>query len=275
MIAVVAVNYHCETHVAGLHASLSAQDTDDWRLVVVDNGSDDEGAALLAELGPASLLLRPDGNLGYLGAVQFALEAEPEMVGRADWLVVSNPDIRLPDAGFLRALAGWDGAPARVLAPAIIDPDGRDQNPLMATVPSRALTAARTVAAMTPELTVLAEAAGRVARLAGRGVGPTPGGRPQRIFAPHGALMCFSAGYLRAGLTFHHELFLYGEEVAVAVRCAAAQVPVVWVPELEAHHSRHATTGSGASRSVAAHRRRGALWSRRMLAATRRSGWNP
>lgn len=275
MITLVAVNFHCEDHVVGLHASLMAQDTDDWHLVVVDNGSDAEGRAQLIGLSPGVRVVEPGANLGYLGAVQLALEEEPEVVGGADWVVVTNPDIRLADRTVLRALSSWDPEPPRVLAPAIVEPDGRDQNPFMEGVPSRVLTAARTVAALSPELTAVAEAVGRFARRGRRGTEPPVPAGPRRIFAPHGSFMCFSAGYLRVGLSFRHELFLYGEEVAIAARCAAAQVPVLWVPDLRVEHSRHATTSEGANRVVAAHRRRGALWSRRVLASTRRSGWRP
>lgn len=282
MIVLIVVNYHCESHVVGLHRSLTAQDSDRWRLVVVDNGSDEQGAALLADVGgqPGVEVLDPGGNLGYLGAVQHAVDVLPDTCRAADWLVVSNPDIRFDDPGFLRGLESWDAGPARVLAPSIVGPDGRDQNPFMDQVPSRALTTARTVAALSPGLTAMAEAAGRAWRAAPRGRSrreeadgePVAPGAPRRVFAPHGSFMCFSAGYLDTDLAFHHDLFLYGEEVAIAARCAAAEVPVVWVPELRVQHSRHATTAESSNRIVVGHRRRGALWSRRVLASVRRQG---
>ena len=281
MITLVAVNYHCETHIVDLHASLLTQDHERWTLVVVDNGSRPAGAALLETLSrcPRVRVLDPGRNLGYLGAVDHAHRQLPDLVVGSAWVVVTNPDIRLADPGFLRGLAAFDPAPPRVLAPGIVGPDGRDQNPYLDQAPSRVLTAVRTVAALDPRLTAAAEALGEARRRVVRSGPPAapaaPGGM-QQIFAPHGSFMCFSAGYLDAGLDFRHELFLYGEEVAIAARCATAGVPVLWVPQLRVEHSRHATTASRTDRAVGAHRRRGAVWSRRTLATVRAqevTGW--
>lgn len=90
-LTVVVVHYHtpelAREGVLALRQELAAMALD-CELVVVDNGSDAAGRAVLSAL-PARLLV-PERNLGYAGGVNLGLSS-----ASARWLMVMNADVRV------------------------------------------------------------------------------------------------------------------------------------------------------------------------------------
>ncbi|XSG84287.1 MAG: glycosyltransferase family 2 protein [Methylohalobius sp. ZOD2] len=85
----ISVNYHTESLLAGLHASLSWQDTV-AELIVVDNSGTVSRSVPTTRSHPPIRMLSPGENLGYAAAVNRALEHT-----RTRWVLLLNPDARL------------------------------------------------------------------------------------------------------------------------------------------------------------------------------------
>ena len=103
---------------AARELTAAAGDGVSGRIVVVDNGSDAAGAAVLA--GTGAEVLRPPANLGYAGGVDAGAERLPE----ADVLVLANPDIELLP-GALAALLAALARGAAVAGPRFFWDHGR------------------------------------------------------------------------------------------------------------------------------------------------------
>ena len=105
----------CWNEAANLPALLTAwaelwQDGDAWELVLVDNGSTDESATLLAEAAQRLPFLRvvtvPPPNIGYGHGILTGLAA-----ARGDVLAWTHADGQTPPADVLRAWDAWRDSP--------------------------------------------------------------------------------------------------------------------------------------------------------------------
>ena len=104
--------------------------------IVVDNGSADGSAELVAESHPWARLLQPDANLGFGGGANLGVAG-----AEAPWLLIANADVEFAAGSLRRLLAAGDAAPeAGIVAPRLVSPDGRGQ-PIFA-FPSVSRTAA-------------------------------------------------------------------------------------------------------------------------------------
>jgi GT2 family glycosyltransferase len=92
-------------------ASLLAQSFRDFELLVVDDGSTDDTAAILAGIGdPRLRVLRPERNLGIVGARNFGFAA-----CRGEYLaVLDHDDLALPER-LARQVAHLDAHPGMVM----------------------------------------------------------------------------------------------------------------------------------------------------------------
>src|SRR5690349_11345707 len=90
----VAVNYFGSSALRPFLDSLIAQDSDSWRLDLLDNSNDSAEFHRLEERTRGSARIqvhRTPGNLGYFGAVRWWLEHRSGPP--AKWTVVSNVDV--------------------------------------------------------------------------------------------------------------------------------------------------------------------------------------
>lgn len=91
-VTVAVVTWNSARVVRGLVESLPAgAGTVPYRLVVVDNASDDETAALVRELVPGATVIQTGRNAGYAAGVNAAVAVAP----CAPAVLVLNPDVRL------------------------------------------------------------------------------------------------------------------------------------------------------------------------------------
>jgi GT2 family glycosyltransferase len=119
-IAVVICTYRSRRDVGAALRSCSASGLSERQITVVDNGSDDGTADLVAEQFPSVGLLRLTSNLGFAAANNLAAK---ELPGQA--LLLLNPDaVLVGDAalGMLRALA--EDPHRGAISPRIDRPDG-------------------------------------------------------------------------------------------------------------------------------------------------------
>src|SRR5271155_255987 len=121
-VAAVVPHWNRRDLLQTLIASLRGQTHTLDEIIVADNGSTDDSAALAESLG--ARVVRLGKNLGFAAAVNRGLEAV-----RTDWVAIVNNDVTLaPDwLQTLLAAAGREGASfatgkiVRAVDPAIID----------------------------------------------------------------------------------------------------------------------------------------------------------
>lgn len=97
-VAVIVVNWNGERFIRGCLRSLQAQDEIDREIVVVDNGSTDGSAAVIADEFPGVRLILNSGNLGFATANNQALRATD-----SPYVALLNNDAEA-EPGWLRSL---------------------------------------------------------------------------------------------------------------------------------------------------------------------------
>jgi GT2 family glycosyltransferase len=262
-VLVVTVNYHTETDVQALVRSLERQSAP-WRLVVADNGSDAEGASLIADLAGRHDNVRIWGtgrNLGYFGAAAAVIRDIGEQ-RLPDWVVVSNPDITLAE-DFVERLTRVD---ADVVAPCVLDAaSGADVNPFLESRPGRFRTWSRQVIfARRPIAALWVLASILRSRTATAPTARAPG-RARDVYAGHGALLAFRRSYFDRGGSLRHEPFLFGEELTVAENVRRTGGRLVYAPDVRAAHVGHVATGRWPSRQILSYQRDATRYVHRLL----------
>lgn len=96
--SVIVLAWNGTNHLEACLESLLAQDETGFELIVVDNGSTDGSADLVAERFPAARLLRNEQNLGFAGGCNVGLRA-----AQGEVLVLLNQDM-VVEPGWLAAL---------------------------------------------------------------------------------------------------------------------------------------------------------------------------
>jgi GT2 family glycosyltransferase len=246
----------------------SASELDGWdepHLIVVENGSQDGSAEklrpLIGEFANVELL-ESEGNRGYFGAAQWALQQYLARAQKPDWVVICNNDIVFDDPQFLAKLRQRDTACAQVIAPAIIArPTGIDCNPFMRTRPSRFKLLRCQFWQSNYYLMWFKQWLSPYVRTARHRLNFW---RPMSlaatrtdVYAPHGAFLIFSQSYFEAGGYIDDGFFLYAEEFSVAEICRQLQLRVVHDPGLQVWHNAHQVTGRMCNRTTFEYGRRG------------------
>ncbi len=124
-VAVAVVSWNTAAHLDACLASLRADhDAGRAEVWVVDNGSSDGSAALVAERHPWARLLALDVNAGFGGAVALvaARTATP-------WVAAANADVALEPEALVALLDAGEAHPeAGALAPRLVTADGGTQH---------------------------------------------------------------------------------------------------------------------------------------------------
>jgi N-acetylglucosaminyl-diphospho-decaprenol L-rhamnosyltransferase len=118
--AIVTVIHDSESELPRLLDSVARLPEPRPRVIVVDSGSGDDGAALAAERGAEVIAL--DGNRGFGAGCNLGIERVTETV-----TAFVNPDVEFLDDGLSR-LAADAAAGGALLAPRLVNADGSVQN---------------------------------------------------------------------------------------------------------------------------------------------------
>ncbi len=225
-VAAVVVLHRSRAHLERLLASLDARLPAPPRLVVVDTGPDDGGAALAAAHG-ATVLLRRE-NPGFGAANNAGLEHVTE-----DVTVLLNPDCEALDDGLARLAAiARAGAPA-LHAPRLLNPDGslqRSAHPLPGTP------GAYLPALVHPPL---------LPRALRERVEPYRARRARTVGWAIAACLAARTPVLRALGPFDPALHLYAEDLDLCLRARAGGIPTIYHPDLALRHvGGHATSAA-------------------------------
>jgi GT2 family glycosyltransferase len=228
------------------------------RVVVVDSGSTDGSATAARAAAPRATVIELGENVGFGRASNIGVAAVEEPI-----CVLINPDAELVD-GSLADLAAdllVPGTPERILAPAVLSPDGSRQQTghldpdsqllwLKALVPPAALPAP--LRAM---------------------VDPWTSQRSRRVgWAVGACLVAPTVTFRRLG-PFDERIFLFGEDLDLGLRAADAGVETVFHPDARVvHEDAHSTepTFGGEPFELLARQRRAVIGERRGEEAARR-----
>lgn len=227
--------------------------SDQFRYAVCDN-SPDSGTSH-AILGDDVVWVRRPDNPGYLEGAWVAREEylRRSPVEAPSWTAISNTDLTLASSDVLAALSSWDESLPWLIAPRITEGDHRsEKNPHV--FQSRPLWRHRVNAWVTStrlsSLIYLAMWAGRSRLSAARHVARHDGAQWQRthpagteFYSPYGALMLFSRGFFEHDGELPRNIPLQSEEYFLAEAAIERGAPVVYVPDIHAHHAGHSTTG--------------------------------
>jgi GT2 family glycosyltransferase len=194
------------------------------RVVVVDNASSD-GTVAVAERYPQAVVVALTENVGFGRANNRGLAEVSEAVA-----VLVNPDVELLDDS-LRALAAEAArGPERLLAPLVLSPDGSRQD----TVHPMPASAPDVVRTLVPP----AWAPGR----AGVWLAPWRSRDAHHVGWAVGCALAARTEVLRRLGPFDESIFLYGEDMELGLRAAAAGVPTWFWPAARIRHHRAHTS---------------------------------
>lgn len=254
-IAIVTVQFNNFVDTKVLAANLAGlEGTEKCELVVVDNSSQGDASADLSALADAAgyrvRILRPPANLYYWGGAEYALRSLYDASDRRPlWVVVCNNDITIEDQGFLNQLRSLDPLTFPIVAPGITSAaTGRQQNPLLRSRagPLRRLKwriydidyrVAKTL------LGVRASVSGLLGSFVRDPRTEELSQSRERIYAPHGACMIFSAAFFERGGRLDATVPMFAEELTIAALAQRLKMPVWYCPELKVLHREHSTTG--------------------------------
>lgn len=246
------VNYKSEQSTLELLSSLERLNRfESLDVVIVDNRSGEENISRLRHaVAPHSNveLLVSENNRGYFGAARFGLDhflAQGHEL--PEWIIVCNHDVLIPDPDFLIRLRSQDWQQPGVVAPKIqIAETGLDQNPFMKRRPSWLRRLELRVAYSNYGLAMVWDWLSRTKRRFRRR--SLQESTLTAIYAAHGSFIIFSRRFFEAGGYLDNELFLYGEEIAVAETCRSLALPIIFASDLCILHDEHTSTGRLISR---------------------------
>ena len=224
-VAVVVVTYRSRPLVNDFIASLDAgmAGVGTWRLVVVDNASDDGTVDEVRRLHPAATVVGLGANRGYAAGVNAGVSA----AGDVDAVLVANPDIRLRPRAGVRVVQSMIDSGAGIVVPRLVDEEGH----LL-----RTLRRDPTVSRVAGEALLGGGRAGRWNRWGE--VVSDPVAYEQRATPDWatGALMLISSACMRKVGPWDESYFLYSEETDFCARARAAGFTLLFEPEAEAVH---------------------------------------
>lgn len=236
------------TSLAGLHGAAGR-----LSVVVVDNSLEGAPPWLPEVPFPLRLVVSAE-NLGYLGGAALGFSKAREEARDADFVAISNVDLRIDQPDFLDRLEADPGdEDVGILAPAIRSRlTGADQNPFLRFRPSPLRMHVYKWIFSSYPLAAAYERAGRAARRLGRAEAAAARG-PEDIYAAHGSFFLLSRAFFERGGTLEYPVFLFNEEIHLAEQARASGLRVVYRPDLEVRHDEHGSIGRYRSRAMVAH----------------------
>ncbi len=132
-LGIIIVNWNTRDYLRRCLSSVFASEGDlSYRVVVVDNGSEDGSAEMVAEAFPQAELISGHGNVGYpkgnnlgLRALGYADEPGCTAPDAPRYALLLNPDTELPPRALADMVAYMDAHPqVGVAGPRLVLPDG-------------------------------------------------------------------------------------------------------------------------------------------------------
>jgi GT2 family glycosyltransferase/SAM-dependent methyltransferase len=193
-------------------------------LIVIDNGSVDDSAAMVHARHPEAVLVELDENEGFSPAV-----VRGTALARGEWLALVNNDARLePDALALMLSAGESHSRVGIVTAQVRFADAPD------TINTAGL-----------EIDKLGVG---YDRLAGCTIDRAHGDAPEEVFGASGCVSIYRIAMLRAIGGFDAAFFAYMEDADVSWRARMAGWRCLYEPRAIAYHHGSKTLGDGTRR---------------------------
>ena len=212
---------------------------DNYRIVVVDNGSPNDSYEVLRER------FREDERIsvvqsGRNGGYSFGNNAGITVLRQSGIVdvIIATSDTRIEDANLLERCAAAKQAGVAVLGPYIRDSNDAPQNPMLAHLSLRYIAALHLGDAWSVLRAVLSRSPlGRILKI---GVADNAGTEsvtgPVDVYMVHGCFLYLSEHYLRQFPLLDEDLFMYGEEDLIAYNCLRKHLRIVYDPRMRVHH---------------------------------------
>jgi hypothetical protein len=217
----ILVNYNC-THDIHLLVEKHCNGID---FVVIDNSG--EYVVLDREI-----LLSPSSNLGYIGALQHALDHLGSRVDE-EYIIFSNADV-VVEKDIINKLLGL--SLGFVYAPSITNLDGNSQNPHLVVKPTGIKIFVFYLITLIPLVWLF-----YTSMLRRKSTSQSTKSAPGKIYAGHGSFLIF-AGVDLFPLVSEKFNFLFGEEIHLAEYFRKQGVSTVFTKRIEILHKEHTTT---------------------------------
>jgi N-acetylglucosaminyl-diphospho-decaprenol L-rhamnosyltransferase len=214
--AIVTVAHNSEADLARLLDSLARLERQPRRVVVVDSGSSDAGAALAAERGAEVVDL--GANRGFGAGCNAGLERVSEAV-----TALVNPDVELLDAG-LETLVSEAAHRDALIVPRLLNVDGSRQD--------SAHPPPGTLEGLVPALLPRPLLPGPLRRR----YEPWRSEAPRRVGWAVAACMVAPTSLLRRLGPFDPNAFLFYEDMELCLRAARTGVPTLLRPHVAVRH---------------------------------------
>jgi hypothetical protein len=201
-------------------------------VTVVDNGSTDGTAEMVAREFPRAALIRNETNLGFVRATNTGLRKALKD-GRSDYLLLLNADVVARDGAVDRLAEYLDlHSEADAVAPRLLLPDGRPQpgpagfNPTLGSALAYFFLAGKILPFAARPMFIDPEAVG------------ARDGRPRAVEVEwlSGACLMVRAETVRRVGLLNEKYFLYADDIEWGVRMSAAGAVLRFLPAVQVTH---------------------------------------
>lgn len=191
-------------------------------------------------------LLPNEKNLGYFGAVSYAIKVRRMNLSDYDFTIISNNDIIIEDINFFDKLALTLNE-ADIISPSIISLiTGHDQNPYRENEVSFLHKIYYKVYFTHLFLAVFLDFVKSILR---KRISTVYHG-PRFIFSTHGSFVIFSSTFFKNSGYIDDRLFLYGEEEFISAIVRLNHMKIKYIPSLKVLHNEHKSTKENSFRKA-------------------------
>jgi len=263
-VLLICVNYRKPAETQRFVASVLEQSlSSPLHVVVVDNSPAAGNGAVPDSVSadPHVTAFASGKNLGYFGGAAAALADYLLANPLPEWVIVSNPDVYLPDSKVLQRLVEiHKGEEPAVIAPSINTLNSAvDQNPYMRARPSPYRMRLNSWIFSAYPVDMVYQSISWMKHRALDGLTKErPAGTPafpEKIYAPHGSFIALHRSYFERGGTLEHGAFLFGEEIFVAETARRLGMTVLYEPAVVIQHTERSAARGLWNRDTSRYRR--------------------
>lgn len=237
--------YNNEDEVVRFAAHLSKQTVSEKIFLAVSCNSVKDKEKLLKGLENSGLdnaVLYPERNLGYLHGCLYGLKHGISLEDYK-WVMISNTDIEFQsDSFFYELLTRKMPEDIWCIAPHIVLPGGRRQNPFLISRPSsKKMMAWKFIHENQVRLRSYTELSCLKRKLAAKKVSHNDS-KNSIIYAAHGSCFILKPACVDVLNKANDNIFMYGEEILIAELIRKYKKKVYYIHDLVVHHNENSTT---------------------------------
>lgn len=241
-VVIFCVNYNSYDktieYLESINKAATQSDTADVTVVIADNSNpvldiekDFENLHILH--------IVTNANLGYLGAVVYAIKESHIELEKYNYIVISNVDLTIKEDFFDRLSTIVQEKNVGCIAPSIYSiSEQYDRNPKMLAGTSRKKLKLLYLMYSIPLLYTI-----NYRFISKKKYEKKEYNERMKIYAPHGSFMIFTPQFASFLQTFEYPAFLFGEEIFFAENLRLQGLDVVYEPALKVVDYDHVSTG--------------------------------